>query len=176
MEGDVELADRDFGPFELGDPATQPLREGNPTRVDADQGDLLEVRVALRDLVRDPRQRALDRFGIEDSLRCRGLRAQRAVRVVLTFDSFPASRDRVKGARCRRGTLPVRADGGIRESDEPLDPVLDPFRELALGTGHLKTGAPCRGERVEKYNQLLRIEESLGASAVYAGRQAFVRG
>ena len=47
---------------------------------------------------------------------------------------------------------------------------------VALGTGHLKTGAPCRGERFEKYNQLLRIEEMLGASAVYAGRNAFVRG
>jgi enolase len=46
---------------------------------------------------------------------------------------------------------------------------------VALGTGHLKTGAPCRGERVEKYNQLLRIEEGLGESAVYAGRTAFVR-
>jgi len=46
---------------------------------------------------------------------------------------------------------------------------------VALGTGHLKTGAPCRGERVEKYNQLLRIEENLGASAVYAGHKAFVR-
>jgi enolase len=46
---------------------------------------------------------------------------------------------------------------------------------VALGTGHLKTGAPCRGERVEKYNQLLRIEEHLGKSAIYAGRQAFVR-
>ena len=46
---------------------------------------------------------------------------------------------------------------------------------VALGTGHLKTGAPCRGERVEKYNQLMRIEEALGASAVYAGRGAFVR-
>jgi enolase len=46
---------------------------------------------------------------------------------------------------------------------------------VALGTGHLKTGAPCRGERVEKYNQLMRIEETLGDSAVYAGRSAFVR-
>jgi enolase len=46
---------------------------------------------------------------------------------------------------------------------------------VGLATGHLKTGAPCRGERVEKYNQLLRIEESLGESAVYAGRNAFVR-
>ena len=46
---------------------------------------------------------------------------------------------------------------------------------VALDTGHLKTGAPCRGERVEKYNQLMRIEEALGDSAVYAGRKAFVR-
>jgi enolase len=46
---------------------------------------------------------------------------------------------------------------------------------VGLNTGHLKTGAPCRGERVEKYNQLLRIEEELGNSAIYAGRSAFVR-
>jgi enolase len=46
---------------------------------------------------------------------------------------------------------------------------------VALGTGHLKTGAPCRGERVEKYNQLMRIEEQLGQLATYAGRTAFVR-
>lgn len=46
---------------------------------------------------------------------------------------------------------------------------------VALGTGHLKTGAPCRGERLEKYNQLMRIEEYLGDSSVYAGRKAFVR-
>ena len=45
---------------------------------------------------------------------------------------------------------------------------------VAMGTGHLKTGAPCRGERLEKYNQLLRIEEELGSKAVYAGRKAFV--
>ena len=46
---------------------------------------------------------------------------------------------------------------------------------VALDTGHLKTGAPARGERVEKYNQLLRIEEDLGIAAVYAGKDAFVR-
>jgi enolase len=46
---------------------------------------------------------------------------------------------------------------------------------VAMRTGHLKTGAPCRGERVEKYNQLMRIEEELGDAAVYAGRNAFVR-
>lgn len=46
---------------------------------------------------------------------------------------------------------------------------------VALDTGHLKSGAPARGERVEKYNQLLRIEEALGEAARYAGRGAYVR-
>ena len=46
---------------------------------------------------------------------------------------------------------------------------------VAMGTGQLKTGAPCRGERVEKYNELMRIEEELGTSAVYAGWSAFKR-
>ena len=38
-----------------------------------------------------------------------------------------------------------------------------------------KTGAPARGERVEKYNQFMRIEQQLGAAAVYAGKNAYVR-
>lgn len=46
---------------------------------------------------------------------------------------------------------------------------------VGLDTGHLKTGAPARGERVEKYNQLMRIEEQLGTAATYAGKQAYVR-
>ncbi len=46
---------------------------------------------------------------------------------------------------------------------------------VALDTGHLKTGAPARGERVEKYNQLLRIEEQLGNAAHYAGIEAYCR-
>jgi enolase len=44
---------------------------------------------------------------------------------------------------------------------------------VALTTGQIKTGAPCRSDRVAKYNQLLRIEEELGKSAVYAGKGAF---
>jgi enolase len=40
---------------------------------------------------------------------------------------------------------------------------------VGLKTGQIKTGAPCRSERLAKYNQLLRIEEELGAKAVYAG-------
>ncbi|MDR3127985.1 MAG: hypothetical protein LBT99_01475, partial [Bifidobacteriaceae bacterium] len=39
--------------------------------------------------------------------------------------------------------------------------------------GQLKTGAPARGERVAKYNQLLRIEEELGLAAKYAGKAAY---
>ena len=44
---------------------------------------------------------------------------------------------------------------------------------VALNTDQIKTGAPSRSERVAKYNQLLRIEEELGSSAVYAGMKAF---
>ena len=44
---------------------------------------------------------------------------------------------------------------------------------VAVNAGQIKTGAPCRTERVAKYNQLLRIEEELGASAVYPGMGAF---
>ena len=46
---------------------------------------------------------------------------------------------------------------------------------VALNLGMIKTGAPSRGERVAKYNQLLRLEEELGAEAVYAGRRALSR-
>jgi enolase len=55
----------------------------------------------------------------------------------------------------------------------------DFIADLAVGSaaGQIKTGAPARGERVAKYNQLLRIEEELGAEARYAGRAfAAVRG
>ncbi|MFQ5850194.1 MAG: phosphopyruvate hydratase [Candidatus Binatia bacterium] len=47
--------------------------------------------------------------------------------------------------------------------------------DLAVATdaGQIKAGAPCRGERTAKYNQLVRIEEELGRRAVFAGRKAF---
>ena len=44
---------------------------------------------------------------------------------------------------------------------------------VALNCGQIKTGAPCRSERVAKYNQLLRIEEELGEASVYPGMNAF---
>lgn len=44
---------------------------------------------------------------------------------------------------------------------------------VAYNAGQIKTGAPARSDRVAKYNQLLRIEEELGDTAIYAGRKAF---
>lgn len=44
---------------------------------------------------------------------------------------------------------------------------------VAMNAGQIKTGAPARSDRVSKYNQLLRIEEELGDTAVYPGRKAF---
>merc|ERR1712054_537040 len=42
---------------------------------------------------------------------------------------------------------------------------------VGLRTGEIKTGAPCRSERLAKYNQLIRIEEQLGSLATYAGEK-----
>ena len=52
-----------------------------------------------------------------------------------------------------------------------MSPSLPPQADLAVGlkTGQIKTGAPCRSERLAKYNQLLRIEDELGDAATYAG-------
>jgi enolase len=57
-------------------------------------------------------------------------------------------------------------------SGETSDDFIADFA-VATGAGQIKTGAPCRGERVAKYNQLLRIEEELGSEAEYAGGRPF---
>ena len=44
---------------------------------------------------------------------------------------------------------------------------------VATNAGQIKTGAPCRSDRIAKYNQLLRIEDMLGDAAEYAGMNAF---
>ncbi len=58
-----------------------------------------------------------------------------------------------------------------RSGETPDDFIADLV--VATLTGQIKTGAPCRGERLAKYNQLLRIEEELGDRAKYAGIAAF---
>jgi enolase len=66
-------------------------------------------------------------------------------------------------ARDAKYTLMVSHRSGETADDFIADFV------VATGAGQIKTGAPCRGERVAKYNQLMRIEEELGAAADYAG-------
>jgi enolase len=73
----------------------------------------------------------------------------------------------MKTARAAGYTLVVSHRSGETPDDFIADLV------VATGAGQIKTGAPCRGERVAKYNQLARIEEALGAEARYAG-SAFV--
>jgi enolase len=58
-----------------------------------------------------------------------------------------------------------------RSGETPDDFIADLV--VATGVGQIKSGAPCRGERLAKYNQLLRIEEELGSKATYAGMSAF---
>lgn len=58
-----------------------------------------------------------------------------------------------------------------RSGETPDDFIADLV--VATSTGQIKSGAPCRGERLSKYNQLLRIEEELGSRARYAGVSAF---
>ena len=59
-------------------------------------------------------------------------------------------------------------------SGETVDSFIADF-SVAMGTGALKTGAPCRGERIEKYNQLLRIEDELKDTATHLGKEVFIR-
>eukprot|EP00252_Welwitschia_mirabilis_P016355 TRINITY_DN3607_c0_g2_i1.p1 TRINITY_DN3607_c0_g2~~TRINITY_DN3607_c0_g2_i1.p1 ORF type:complete len:446 (-),score=40.76 TRINITY_DN3607_c0_g2_i1:400-1737(-) len=64
-----------------------------------------------------------------------------------------------------------RAGWGVMTSHRSGETEDTFIADLAVGlsTGQIKTGAPCRSERLAKYNQLLRIEEELGSKAVYAG-------
>merc|ERR1712216_881858 len=68
--------------------------------------------------------------------------------------------------------LAKQAGWGIMTSHRSGESEDTTIADIAVGlcTGQIKTGAPCRGERTAKYNQLLRIEEELGANAVYAGK------
>jgi enolase len=57
-------------------------------------------------------------------------------------------------------------------SGETVDSFISDLT-VAVNAGHLKTGSGCRGERVEKFNQLMRIEHALGKASRFAGKQAF---
>jgi enolase len=71
--------------------------------------------------------------------------------------------------------LAYRHGYGVQVSErsgETEDPIIADLT-VALSAGQIKTGAPCRSDRVAKYNQLLRIEWELGDVASYAGMAAF---
>jgi enolase len=73
-------------------------------------------------------------------------------------------------------TIAVAKEAGYRavishRSGETEDTFISDLA-VATGVGQIKTGAPARGERVAKYNQLLRIEEELGERARFAGSGA----
>ena len=102
----------------------------------------------------------------------RGMREDVANAVLIKLNQIGTLTETVAAIEMAR-----RAGWGSMVSHRSGETVDSFIADLTVGlaTGHLKTGAPCRGERVEKYNQLLRIEEGLGEAAVYAGRKAFVR-
>ena len=94
----------------------------------------------------------------------------------------------IEGKNCNALLLKVNQIGTVTESIEAAKMSQDAgwgvmvshrsgetedtfIADLVVGlcTGQIKTGAPCRGERTAKLNQLLRIEEELGSAAVYAG-------
>jgi enolase len=102
----------------------------------------------------------------------RGIREGVANAVLIKLNQIGTLTETVAAVEMAR-----RAGWGAMVSHRSGETVDSFIADLTVGlaTGHLKTGAPCRGERVEKYNQLLRIEESLGRAAVYAGPNAFVR-
>ena len=66
---------------------------------------------------------------------------------------------------CRNSGLGVMVSHRSGETEDPFIAALC----VGLGTGQIKAGAPCRSERLAKYNELLRIEEDLGEKAVFAG-------
>jgi enolase len=98
----------------------------------------------------------------------RGIKEDVANAVLIKLNQIGTLTETVAAVR-----MAYAADWGAmvsHRSGETVDSFIADLT-VALDTGHLKTGAPCRGERVEKYNQFLRIEESLGESAIFGGRR-----
>ncbi|UCE51065.1 MAG: phosphopyruvate hydratase [Desulfobacterales bacterium] len=102
----------------------------------------------------------------------RGIRENCANAVLIKLNQIGTLTETIEAVRmCQRAGWGACVS---HRSGETVDSFIADMT-VALDTGHLKTGAPARGERVEKYNQLLRIEEDLGGEARYAGKDGFVR-
>jgi len=102
----------------------------------------------------------------------RGIRENSANAVLIKLNQIGTLTETIEAIRmCQRACW--GACVSHRSGETPDSFIAD--MTVALDTGHLKTGAPARGERIEKYNQLLRIERDLGSAAQFAGKNAFVR-
>jgi enolase len=134
-----------------------------------------------------------DPFGEDDFAAFTAITKDMGVKVQIVGDDLLVTnpvrvKSAIAGGCCNSLLLKVNQIGSVTESIEAVRTakaagwsVMTSHRsgetedtfiaDLAVGlnTGQIKTGAPCRSERLAKYNQLLRIEEELGAEAVYAG-------
>ena len=101
-----------------------------------------------------------------------GIREDAANGVLIKLNQAGTLSETVEAVRMAHGN-----GWGAMVSHRSGETVDSFIADLAVGldTGHIKTGAPARGERVEKYHQLMRIEEYLGDSAVFAGKEGFAR-
>ena len=100
----------------------------------------------------------------------RGIRAGAANAVLVKVNQIGTLTETLETVRTARD-----AGYGIvvsHRSGETEDTLIADLA-VATGAGQIKTGAPCRSERVAKYNQLLRIEEALGERAEYPGRSVW---
>jgi enolase len=100
----------------------------------------------------------------------RGIRERAANSILVKLNqigTLTETRQAVEMARAAGWTAVISHRSGETEDTTIADLV------VALGTGQIKTGSVSRGERIAKYNRLLRIEEELGEGAAYAGRSAF---
>jgi enolase len=128
---------------------------------------------ALTDAIGDRVQLVGDDLFVTSVERVRRGLAERAANSVLVkvnqIGSLSETFDTIELAQRNGWTTVISHRSG--ESEDTF------IADLAVATnaGQIKTGAPARTDRVAKYNQLLRIEEALGQSARYPGRQAFPR-
>ncbi len=102
----------------------------------------------------------------------RGLRENSANSILIKLNQIGTLTETIETVRMaqRAGwTTVVSHRSGETEDSTIADLV------VALNAGQIKTGAPCRSDRIAKYNQLLRIEEELGETGYYAGLSAFPR-
>lgn len=100
----------------------------------------------------------------------RGIREEAANAVLIKLNQIGTVTEAVKAVlRAQKSGFAAVIS---HRSGETEDPYIADFA-VALNAGAVKTGAPCRSERLAKYNQLLRIEEELSGKAAYAGERAF---